>query len=612
MAPFPETEIMTLKRLEVAIRKMDFKLLKDGAYKLHEKYHGGHRFEYIDLLKEIYSNIMGNIAIPRDIKDILMPTIEDILNAQDTKIEEQIEQEPLQNRVSSLTSLSYSAKALNSPSNSADSNTAVITPEEKHQEERKISAYDAFGTPRTGTSTPEIKNNLNNIISDNQLESEMMNQTMGVEMETIQPIQEEIEAEMKNVSIPVQTKEQATEENNPNTLINQNSFETKPFREFYNSPALDNNQKINTVEENKPQIEPKENEVQPEIKKASAFSFDINSLSLAKTAEENKTETNIENKTETETTVQNSFTSEVNKPSEQKETREFIPSYLTRPAHQAETTRTNFSQIGLEPENQNTNEIKKETKTVTLFFSQDSSRDKIKNITQLRELISKTKSEHISLDETLNLISEIKTQSDTNVMELKTILGQFKILKNKLNFVTNSSSSNLIELLEEMDFSYSFVEREEGKNLNLIPLFGLSALFTCSNCSETYLHKTKDNNPLILSCPKCKNPMYPTFYAVDGINVEMNTNYYNYALKSFAGSKVWLLIHPGLNDIFTINMLKTALSVSNCTEEVYILDKDINVRETYKKALLESLPEGRKIFIDTQMNALEVFFNSIK
>ena len=34
MAPFPETEIMTIKRLEVALRKMDLKLLKDGAYKL--------------------------------------------------------------------------------------------------------------------------------------------------------------------------------------------------------------------------------------------------------------------------------------------------------------------------------------------------------------------------------------------------------------------------------------------------------------------------------------------------------------------------------------------------------------------------------------------------
>ena len=62
MAPFPEAEIMTIKRLEVALRKMDFKLLKDGAYKLHEKYHGGHRFEYLDLLQDILVEILNNTA----------------------------------------------------------------------------------------------------------------------------------------------------------------------------------------------------------------------------------------------------------------------------------------------------------------------------------------------------------------------------------------------------------------------------------------------------------------------------------------------------------------------------------------------------------------------
>ena len=44
MAPFPESESMTIKRLEVAIRKKDMHLLKDGAYKLHEKFHTGHKF----------------------------------------------------------------------------------------------------------------------------------------------------------------------------------------------------------------------------------------------------------------------------------------------------------------------------------------------------------------------------------------------------------------------------------------------------------------------------------------------------------------------------------------------------------------------------------------
>ena len=86
MAPFPEAEIMTIKRLEVALRKMDFKLLKDGAYKLHEKYHCGHQFEYLDLLKEIFFEVSENTQIPAEIKDILCPTIEDILIENDVNL----------------------------------------------------------------------------------------------------------------------------------------------------------------------------------------------------------------------------------------------------------------------------------------------------------------------------------------------------------------------------------------------------------------------------------------------------------------------------------------------------------------------------------------------
>lgn len=108
MAPFPETEIMTIKRLEVALRKLDFKLLKDGAYKLHEKYHSGFKFEYLDLLREILSTAQNTQSMPADIKNVLVPTIEDILN--DTPINENEEESYEPNRVSSLTSLSYSTK----------------------------------------------------------------------------------------------------------------------------------------------------------------------------------------------------------------------------------------------------------------------------------------------------------------------------------------------------------------------------------------------------------------------------------------------------------------------------------------------------------------------
>lgn len=80
MTPFPESETMTIKRLEVALRKEDWQLLKDGAYKLHEKFHSGHKFEYIDDLKQVLYTVESNASkIPPDITDILRATIKEII-----------------------------------------------------------------------------------------------------------------------------------------------------------------------------------------------------------------------------------------------------------------------------------------------------------------------------------------------------------------------------------------------------------------------------------------------------------------------------------------------------------------------------------------------------
>ncbi len=85
MAPFPESESMTIKRLEVALRKKDMQLLKDGAYKLHEKFHTGHRFEFISELEQILKYVQEH-DIPQEIKEILCPTIEEILTPDSTNL----------------------------------------------------------------------------------------------------------------------------------------------------------------------------------------------------------------------------------------------------------------------------------------------------------------------------------------------------------------------------------------------------------------------------------------------------------------------------------------------------------------------------------------------
>lgn len=79
MAPFPESEDMTIKRLMVALRKNDYQLLKMGTYKLHEKFHTGHEFELTDELRQILAT-MKEKQYPPEISDILCSTIEDILS----------------------------------------------------------------------------------------------------------------------------------------------------------------------------------------------------------------------------------------------------------------------------------------------------------------------------------------------------------------------------------------------------------------------------------------------------------------------------------------------------------------------------------------------------
>ena len=79
MAPFPEAEDMTIKRLYVALKRSDMQLLQMGAHKLHEKFHTGYKFELTEDLKQILAYVEEQ-EIPNDIKDLLVRTISDILN----------------------------------------------------------------------------------------------------------------------------------------------------------------------------------------------------------------------------------------------------------------------------------------------------------------------------------------------------------------------------------------------------------------------------------------------------------------------------------------------------------------------------------------------------
>lgn len=465
MAPFPEVELVTIDRLEVALRKMDFKLLKDGTYKLHEKYHSGHKFEYLDKLKEILMNVVNNNSIPEDIKDILCPTINDILL--EGGVSADTSSSPYeslnQNRVSSLTQLSYNTK------DSGMSSGSVSTVEEdisENKEEAKISAFDVFGADKSSLNYSES------------------------------PFKQE---------------------------------ENKPFQEF----------------------------IMPESTVSSHF--------------------------------------------EQ-------PKYVTEEIKEPDSTTLNI-QTEAYPEEEIQNELPKDIKNIALFYCQDVSIEKTKNILRYRELISSLEDEHHSINEILNLISEINIQSNTNIIELKNILDQLHLSNNTVNLITNSSSADLIGLMEQGEYSYSLYYKQEDKKINLIPVYGLSNQFICSHCREEYLDTEDKINPLVLQCPTCKNPMFPNFYTANNENIQMNLDYYNSALMSLAESKVWVVIHPVLEDKIMMSLILNAIKLSSKVEEIYILDKDINVREDFRNKFM-SLKED--ISVNIQMNALEEFLNTVR
>ena len=477
MTPFPEAEIMTIKRLEVALRKMDYKLLKDGAYKLHEKFHGGHRFEYLDLLKEMFVEISNNPAVPEDVKGILIPTIEDILSQEGITADTTTSPyEALNsNQVSNLSHLAYSAS---------------LQQEEVHQAEEssKINAFNAFGSKPHDYSS-----------------------------------------------------------NNPPQRIftAQSPFSAQPFKEFSNTP-------LNSTTAPEVALKPTQDD----------FEYNSNELHSIKEDGSNETLKSQEVIAETEE-IKEEINPEAN-----------------------------------EQENQN---VPLKNKTIAIYFGQDSSVEKNKNILKLRDIILNIDSENVNISDLFRLIAEIKTQANANVLELQGILEQLRNKGKKAKLITNSQSSQFSELFRICEDDYELKK-------DFLPLCGLSNLYACSNCEETHLLKEeKDINSIVLECPKCKHPMYPELYSTS-LKHNFNFDYYNEALLNMAKTNVWVLIHPSLNEKLTFSLIKMAFQLNNEIEEIFILDKDINTREVYKNVFNELKPEVK---VNTQISALEDFFNII-
>lgn len=517
MTPFPEAEIMTIKRLEVALRKMDFKLLKDGAYKLHEKFHSGHKFEYLDLLKDIQIELLNNPSVPSEVRDILSATIDDILSQDNFN---NFEQE----KVSPLTSLSYNSAQDNETISKEE--VAMITDQpieadyninkeefefgeaskETFQEAPKINAFDAFSP---------------------------------------------------------QKSQDSKEYNKPQSFFTQSPFSAEPFKEFNNpSPSFENEVYSEQI---------------PEITQSPAQeSFEV------------------------QMQAQMEFQEQIQEEPAFEVTYAPIEEQNNQPSFVQEVTCAPIEEMHEE-------EISQEKKSIAIVYCQDNSREKIKNILKLKEIIQNSREKNTSIDDLMALISEITTQANTNVIELQGILKQLKASGNKTSLITNSQSEMLIELLDSLEIDYSFNQNSESDKLKLTPLYGLSNLFYCAECGQVHLDKSSEVKPLVLECPQCKNPMYPDFWAA-AKEAQLNLENYNKGLVELANSKIWLVIHPTFADKTTSELIESALKVGNCVEEIYVLDKDINTRENYKNFISKIKPDLK---VNAHNNTLEEFFKII-
>ena len=569
MAPFPEDEVITIKRLEYALKHSDYRLLRDGAYKLHEKYHSHHHFVYTDLLKIILEEVEENQAIPPEVKDILVSTIQDILKEDDSEDTQEIE-----SRVSGLTSLSYGVNSGHKESVQNEQPEDEQQPEET-KEESYIKPFQEFTPIQPIEMVQNYKKDEEIVENYKEAPTEdFITETPIVQQQNI------FEHDDKEEEIP----QYLTSEQDEKEDIQENAKQEEDYSSEVQNEAeeVSENNFIKIEEEDNSETYQEEEEYQDEIK-------------IREDEEEIQEEENIPEEIQEENTTNYSEFSEEESEDEEEIQEENTTNYSESPDVEEEVISEETGEENMQNEDN--------SKTVAIFYSQNSSNEKISNILKYRELLYNKKD--FSLSEITSLINEIKTQTDNSVSELQIFLERLQPTGHSVNLITNSQSANLVNLLSKCDITYSIFDSDSEKRVNILSFMGLSNLYKCIECDEEYLDTNDKINSFILQCPKCKKAMLPELYATKG---EINMEYYNSSLTTLANSQVWLLMRPSLNDKLAFDMIKSAIKVSKKVREVYILDKDINIKESYKRIFEEFCPD---VEVYSNINAMEEFLSRI-
>ncbi|MCD8023902.1 MAG: hypothetical protein LUE64_00005, partial [Candidatus Gastranaerophilales bacterium] len=276
MAPFPEAEDMTIKRLYVALKRNDVQLLQMGAHKLHEKFHTGHKFELLDDLRQILTYIEAeNSFVPNDVKELLTKTINDILNG---KIHENANSDELfledENEIQK--SENFARVQENEPEN------IIFTPKEtdnaanENTQEEKPQAKDysnsAIEKTAPNNETQTIQTTLDFYPEQNNQSSEEHAQNKPVPVQVIHPeesnemLAESAKNNENQAMNIVQNSYVQNDEIQPNTVLPQagenqtgdNSMqdnvsqnnEVQPAQDTINTEAEQNNEIQNNTAEN--------------------------------------------------------------------------------------------------------------------------------------------------------------------------------------------------------------------------------------------------------------------------------------------------------------------------------------------------------------------------
>ncbi len=485
MAPFPEAEDMTVKRLYVALKRDDMQLLQMGAHKLHEKYHTGYKFQLLDDLRQILSYVEEQ-EIPNDIKELLTKTINDILSNKEPESSLSLVNQPEEEN-------KFSFKLIK---NSDETNSSEMQPKENEitpVEPDKSSSFTLFQNPSSITS-----------LSDNSV-VENSNTTSKDENET--------------------------------------SFEQDSVSdESYNNK-----------------------EEEPVI-----FTPKDAAINMVNSIDETPVQANVQN---------------------------FDNSSLEK-----------TSSFKLISENELT------LNNVAVFYD-----DKAPFIDYFKNKSYRLELDSLALNKDANPIVDapiVKSTVDVQTDEYAEILKMLNTIKGDVYFVTTSKSDDLLKTFVDLNINFKIknvsTKQVQGKEIEVIPLFGLSNIFYCPKCGKKETIISTENKILTALCSECNGVMYPNLY--EALNYESNADVFNFlsGISAMSKAETWILINPPLEGTraLTSLFLKTAFESSK-PKKVYILSKETTKKEYYRQMFLEINPSVEiKTDFTTEDALCEEFINS--